>query len=65
MTEDGTSSYRITLVDRAGRTHQFVVPPEQDPSQFDTLYRIMGAARGNPQLRIILQRMVMPMVGKM
>jgi hypothetical protein len=63
--EDGTPSYRITLVDRAGRIHQFIVPPEQDPSQFDTLYRIMNSARDNPQLRIILQRMVMPMIGKM
>lgn len=62
---DGTPTYRITLVDRAGRTNTFLVGADDNPSQYDTLHRIFELSRDNPQLQVIVRRMVLPMLGNM
>ncbi|MFW6164116.1 MAG: hypothetical protein ACODAJ_15215, partial [Planctomycetota bacterium] len=63
--DDGTSTYRLTMVDRAGRTHSFVLPKEYDPAQYDRLYDIYQAAKQNPALMVIVRRMAMPLIVKL
>ena len=62
--EDGAATYRITLVDRAGRVLSYVLPPDEDPATYDNLHRIFQMAKGNPALLVVLRRMVMPMTIK-
>lgn len=63
--EDGTPTYRLTMVDRAGRTYAFIpLKEEMDPAQYDRLYDVFQAAKRNPALMVIVRRMLMPMVIK-
>jgi len=63
--EDGTPTYQVTMVDRAGRTHVFLVPPDEDPGAYDHFYNLLQAAKENPALGVILRRMVLPMASKL
>ncbi|NQT52527.1 hypothetical protein HQ576_10770, partial [bacterium] len=60
-----TPTYRMTMVDRAGRTYTFLVAPGVEAAQFDRLFRVFELSRDNPQLRIIVRQMVMPMLGRL
>lgn len=63
--DDGSATYRVTMVDRAGRTHTFLVPPDEDPSQYDTVYGMLQMARKNPAMGVIIRRMVLPMAARL
>ena len=62
---DGSPTYRITLVDRAGHTFTFLLPPGDDASAYDHLYQVLEAARQNPALMVILRRMALPMATRL
>lgn len=63
--DDGTPTYRLTLVDRAGRTLTFLIPKGEDLSGYHTLHRVMQAGRANPKLGLILHRMALPLLGRL
>jgi len=62
---DGSPTYRVTMVDKAGRSHVFLVPPGESPASYDSFYRLLQTAKRNPSLRIILRRMVLPLTSKL
>lgn len=62
---DGPPTYRVTMVDKEGRSHVFLVPPGENPASYDTFYTLLQTAKRNPSLRVILRRMVLPLTSKL